>query len=83
MALVVLRKPLQARFSRGGPGRAVDSLSAETALALEDIAVGAIGKAELRGTSWSARNAGAESIAKGQRLKVDRVEGLMLFVHKE
>src|SRR5262245_48124912 len=45
VALVLLRKPLQARLSRGGPGRAVDSLAAEAAVALEDIAVGGIGKA--------------------------------------
>ena len=49
----------------------------------EDIAVGELGKAELRGTSWNARNAGAEAIAKGQRLKVDRVDGLTLHVHAE
>jgi membrane protein implicated in regulation of membrane protease activity len=82
VALVLLRKPLQARLTRG-TGRPVDSLAAETATALEDIAVGAIGKAELRGTSWSAKNGGAEAIAKGQRLRVDRVEGLMLHVHRE
>ncbi len=83
LALVVLRKPIQAWLSVGGSGRAVDSLAGETALALDDIAIGAMGKAELRGASWSAKNAGAEAIAKGQRLKVDRVEGLMLHVHRE
>jgi membrane protein implicated in regulation of membrane protease activity len=83
VALAVLRKPLQARLSLGGPGRAVDSLAAETATAVEDIAVGAMGKAELRGTSWNAKNGGAVAIAKGERLRVDRVEGLTLHVHKE
>src|SRR5262245_22608494 len=83
VALVLLRKPLQTRLARGGPGRPVDSLAAEPALALEDIAVGGTGKAELRGTSWTARNGGAEAVTKGQRLKVDRVEGLTLHVHKE
>ena len=82
-ALALLRKPLQARLSVKDGGRPVDSLTGETALALEDVAIGAIGRAELRGTSWSAKNAGAEAIAKGQRLKVDRVEGLMLHVHRE
>jgi membrane protein implicated in regulation of membrane protease activity len=82
VALALLRKPLQARLTRGS-GRPVDSLAAETATAVEDIAVGATGKAELRGTSWSAKNGGAEAITKGQRLRVDRVEGLTLHVHKE
>lgn len=83
VALAALRKPLQARLSLGGSARAVDSLTGEVAVASEDIAVGAIGKAELRGTAWSAKNGGAEAIGKGQRLKVDRVEGLMLHVHRE
>jgi inner membrane protein len=82
-ALAVLRKPLQARLGVAPRARPVDSISGEAALALEDIAIGAIGKAELRGTAWSAKNDGAEAIGKGQRLKVHHVEGLTLHVHKE
>ena len=81
--LMLLRKPLQARLGLDRKARPVDSIPGEAALALEDIAVGAIGKAELRGTTWSARNGGAGAIVKGQRLRVDRVEGLMLHVHTE
>lgn len=83
VALAILRKPLQARLGVKARALPVDSITGESALALEDIAIGAIGKAELRGTAWSAKNAGAEAIVKGQRLKVDRVEGLMLHVHTE
>lgn len=83
VALALLRKPLQARLGVKARALPVDSIAGETALALEDIRVGAIGKAELRGTAWSARNAGAVPIVKGQRLRVDRVEGLMLHVHTE
>jgi inner membrane protein len=81
--LALLRKPLQARLGLDRRARPVDSIAGESALALEDIQVGAIGKAELRGTAWSARNGGAVSIQKGQRLRVDRVEGLTLHVHTE
>jgi membrane protein implicated in regulation of membrane protease activity len=83
VALALLRGPLRGRLNLHGPQRPVDSLVGEAGSALEDIAAGAIGKAELRGTTWSARNAGADAVAKGQRVKVDRVEGLMLHVHKE
>lgn len=83
VALALLRKPLQARLTPKDGARVVDSMAGETAIAQDDIAIGAIGKAEMRGTTWSAKNAGAEAIAKGQRLKVDRVEGLMLHVHRE
>jgi membrane protein implicated in regulation of membrane protease activity len=81
--LTLLRKPLQARLGLDREAKPVDSIPGEAALALEDIAVGAIGKAELRGTSWNARNGGASAIVKGQRLRVDRVEGLTLHVHTE
>ena len=39
------------------PGRDVDSLVGEIAMPLDDIVPGAVGRAELRGTVWSARNA--------------------------
>ena len=42
-----------------------------------------LGKAELRGTSWSARNRGAAALARGQRCVVEKVDGLMLWVRPE
>jgi membrane protein implicated in regulation of membrane protease activity len=79
-ATLVFRKPLMERFGANIPGRDIDNLVGETALALEGIAPGAVGKAELRGTSWTACNAGGESVQKGQRCKVERVDGLTLFI---
>jgi len=61
----------------------VDSLIGETAVASDQIDVNGIGKAEMRGTSWSARNTGDKPIKRGERAKVERVEGLTLFVRPE
>jgi inner membrane protein len=83
VALVSLRRFLLARLRRGDPGAKVDRLTGEMALALEDIAVDAVGKVELRGTPWSARNVGAGTLAKDQRASVVRVEGLTLWVCAE
>src|SRR5262245_15808400 len=58
----------------------VDSLVGETAVVMEEIPVGAIGKAEMRGTSWSARNISGKLLARGERCKVEKVEGLVLWV---
>jgi membrane protein implicated in regulation of membrane protease activity len=58
----------------------VDALEGETAIVLDDLAPGAVGKAELRGTSWTAQNAGAAALSRGQRCRVVRVEGLTLFI---
>jgi inner membrane protein len=61
----------------------VDSLVGESALPLETIRPGAIGRAELRGTVWSARNAHDGELARGQRARVQRVDGLTLYLVPE
>ncbi len=82
-SLVMLRGPLRLRLEKGGPGREVDSLIGEMATALEEIGADQIGKAELRGSSWRARNVGISAIAPSQRVRVERVEGLTLHVRDD
>ena len=74
------RKPLLQKLGAGLSGHQVDSLVGETATAMEAIEPGAIGKAELRGSSWSAINNSQESLVRGQRCRVERVDGLTIFV---
>ena len=62
---------------------AVDSFIGETAKVVDEIAVNGVGKVELRGASWSARNVGATPLSIGGRCLVERVEGLTLFVRAE
>jgi len=62
------------------PKGKVDNLIGETAQALEDIAVDAIGKAELRGAAWNAHNIGDAPIPGSTRCRVERVDGLTLYV---
>jgi len=61
----------------------VDSLVGDTALPLEDIPAGGVGRAELRGTVWSARNRDSKTIERGQRCKVVEVDRLMIFLKPE
>jgi inner membrane protein len=61
----------------------VDTLVGETAVITEEIPSRGIGKAEMRGASWSARNIGEKSLARGERCKVERVEGLTIYVRTE
>ncbi len=83
-ALVGLRRPILARFRRAGPDHASTStLVGECAVLLEDLAPGAVGKAELRGTTWSVRHDGGEGLPRGHRCRVARVEGLTLWVCPE
>lgn len=84
VSLLALRAPLLRRIApRERESPAVDSLVGEVAVALEDLPPGAVGKAELRGTAWNARNAGSEPLARGARARVERVDGLMLALRAQ
>jgi membrane protein implicated in regulation of membrane protease activity len=61
----------------------MDSMVGETAVLTEDLQPGHTGKAELRGSTWSARNVGPSSLSMGQRVTVKKVEGLTLWVRPE
>ena len=60
----------------------VDNLEQEIAVATEVIAVGATGQAELRGSTWQARNIDTVDLKAGDRCRVDRVDGLVLSIRK-
>ncbi len=79
-SLIVLRKPLQVRFEKGSQPDKVDNMEGGAAVALEEIAVNAVGKAEMRGTAWNARNVGDGVITQSQRCRVLRVDGLTLWI---
>ncbi|MDQ6800814.1 MAG: NfeD family protein [Acidobacteriota bacterium] len=58
----------------------VDSMVGEQAILMDDLPPAGIGKAEMRGSTWNARNVGETALNRGQRCTVERVEGLVLFV---
>jgi hypothetical protein len=81
LSLVFFRGWLRARWPK--ETRADDTLIGEIAVAREPLAAGASGRIELRGSTWSARNAGNVALAPGDRARVERVEGLTLHVRRE
>lgn len=83
VALALFRNPVLRRMRAGMPSGPVDALTSDIATTIEDIAPGAVGRAELRGSAWSARNVGAAPLRKGQRCTVQRVDGLMLHITAE
>ena len=83
VALLLFRSRLLARFGHVAPALHFDTLEGEVATPLEDLAPDAVGKAELRGTVWTARNADDRLLARGQRSRVVRVEGLTLHLRAE
>jgi hypothetical protein len=81
-SLAVFRKPLMRRFDLV-PGKPVDRLEGEEAVVQEEVPPGGVGKAQMRGSSWSARTAGAQALRPGERCRVERVEGLTLWLRSE
>lgn len=81
-ALLVFRRPLLFRLRKSQPV-ARDELTGEVAVPMEEIAVEAIGQAELRGTVWSARNVGKRPLLAGERCLVKRVDGLTIYLRPE
>ncbi|ABS25143.1 NfeD family protein [Anaeromyxobacter sp. Fw109-5] len=79
--LATLRRALQDRLQ--GRHAPVDSLVGEEAVLLADLPPGGEAKAELRGVPWNARAAPGVSLRAGQRCRVERVEGLVLWIRAD
>jgi membrane protein implicated in regulation of membrane protease activity len=80
--LALLRRWLLERVGqRSGPR--VDELVGQETVLLRDIPAGGVGQTELRGVPWEARVASGIALRAGQRCRVERVEGLTLWVRAE
>jgi len=83
VSLQFFRNPLLRWLKLDRTSPDVDSLVGEIGVTLDDIAPGEIGRAELRGTVWTARNDSATPLAKGRRCVVVRVDRLTLLITPE
>lgn len=83
LSLLFFRSPLLRWMKMDKGGADVDSLVGETAIVKQDIPAGEIGRVELRGTSWTARNHGTEPLTNGRRCVVVAVDRLMLIIEPE
>lgn len=83
LGLAIFRRPLMRRFNLLPGRKSVDRLEGEGCAVLEDVAPGGLGRVDLRGSAWSARTAGSIPLTKGQRCRVERVEGLTVWVRPE
>jgi len=80
VVLLIFVRPIIVRKLGLNKTPVVDSMSGEHAVVLEEMGVESDGRAEMRGTTWSARNVGVTPLARGQKCVVDRVVGLTLYV---
>jgi membrane protein implicated in regulation of membrane protease activity len=84
ISLLVMKKPLQNKGNSEGIDEPdVDSMVGEMAKVLEPLGPKAIGKVELRGSTWTAHNAGENPLEKNAIAKIVRVDGLTLWIQAE
>ena len=82
IALIALKGPLKGKFNINGDEKAIDSLVGEKGIVVEDVTAGGVGRVEIRGAGWTARS-DENFFSKGTRCKVERVDGLTLWISKE
>ena len=80
--LVFFRGRLYGRI-RGRTRDVRENVEGERAIALEPIGPGARGQVELRGSRWTAHNEGEVAIEQGERVRVLRVDGVVVRVQPD
>ena len=83
LSLVMFRARLLRTMQVDPQAPEVDSLVGEVGLLEGAIGPGQIGRIEVRGSAWSARNATSSELPRGTRCRVVRVKGLMLEIEPE
>jgi len=83
-SFIVLKNSLQGKGRTSKENEMpVDSMVGEIAKVLEPLEPQALGKVELRGSTWNARNAGENILEKDSIAKIVRVDGLTLWIQAE
>jgi inner membrane protein len=82
-SLLLFRSRLLAWLQMEPQTPPVDMIVGEIGIVGEDLAPGRVGRVELRGTSWTARNKGPVVLARGVRCRVIGVDGLTVDVVAE
>jgi inner membrane protein len=77
---LLLIRPYVVRKLKLSVTKIVDTMVGEQATVMDDLPPAALGKAEMRGSTWNARNIGETLLSRGQRATVERVEGLVIFI---
>ena len=81
MALTALRPLVRKYLTPKLTATNIDSVISSIGIVTADIDnIVASGKVKLNGMEWSARSSSGEPICQGTRIRVDRIEGVKVFV---
>lgn len=82
-SLVLFRSRMLAWIQLDPQRPEVDTLVGEIGVVNDEVAPDGIGRVEVRGSAWSARNVTRAVLPRGTRCRVVRVDGLMLEIEPE
>ncbi len=82
ISFFTFRKSLYEKI-RGGAVGFRENLSGDSVNIKKDLAAGSESRVEFRGTKWTVRNIGSDTISAGSRARVVKAEGLTLHVEAE
>ncbi|HEX9407862.1 MAG TPA: NfeD family protein [Thermoanaerobaculia bacterium] len=80
LATLLVLRPIVVQKLKLSQTKVVDTMIGEQAIVMQDLPPAGIGRAEMRGSTWNARNVGETALMRGQRCTVERVEGLVLHL---
>lgn len=81
--LVIFRARLLSWVQHDPQRPEIDTLIGEIGVASEELIPGTVGRVEVRGAAWTARNTTGVSVSRGTRIRVVRVDGLTLDIEPE
>jgi inner membrane protein len=78
--MAFFRKPLMKRLEIPARPEPVETVVGKIVLVIEPMVSGSMGRVEMSGTAWSAKNLGQETLSSGQKVTVKQLDGLILGV---
>jgi membrane protein implicated in regulation of membrane protease activity len=82
VSMVTFRRKLY-QMIRGGVLPVMDAVVGKSIVLQEELQAGAMCRTEYRGTTWTARNVGDTTIAKGASATIETMDGLTLHVRPD
>ena len=81
--ILLFRKSLMKRLEIPARPENEETIVGKIVLVIEPIASGSVGRVEMSGTAWSARNLGRQTLSSGQEVTVEQLDGLILGVRSD
>jgi len=81
ISMFTFRKRLYKKLRGSAPGFD-GSVAGNTLVLPEAIEPGGESRAEVRGTTWTVRNVGNESLAAGESVVIEKADGLVLHIRR-